>query len=80
MRGGAIKLFVMGKDGQVWHNTNLTPGGPWLGWFPIADPANSAFSKFSLDTEPAAIARSPQTLDVFVMGKDSRVWRASWHS
>jgi hypothetical protein len=70
----------MDEGGQVWHNSNPTAGGAWLGWFPIADPANSASSKFSLQAGPSAIARSAQALDVFVMGEDRRVWRKSWHS
>ena len=70
-----LDLFVVGNDGRVytswWHE-----GQPWSGvndnWLPIG-------GFFPAGCSIAALARTQDHLDVFVIGNDGRVYTSWWH-
>ncbi|MDM5254310.1 hypothetical protein O8D14_01510, partial [Bacillus toyonensis] len=71
-----LDLFVVGNDGRVytswWHN-----GSDWSGindnWRPIG-------GFFPKGAPVSAVARTPDHLDLFVVGNDGRVYTSWWHN
>jgi hypothetical protein len=69
-----LDLFVTGNDGRVytswWHQ-----GQPWSGindnWRPIG-------GFFPPGAPVAAVARTPNNLDLFITGNDGRVYTSWW--
>ena len=72
-----IDLFVIGNDGHVWTTAWPDPAHPgrWLpDWFPL--PGGAVFDKNT--QQVAAVARSANNLDLFVVGNDGHVWSTAW--
>lgn len=72
----SLDVFVCGDDGRVYHSYWYT-GGDWSGkdkdW-------NSIGGIFTPGTEVVAVARSPDNLDVFVVGTDGNVYNSYWYT
>ncbi|MGP4111392.1 hypothetical protein ACTWP5_10800 [Streptomyces sp. 4N509B] len=69
-----LDLFVMGNDNRVWTQFWSVEAGGWHGeWIPIAGAA-----VFEKGQQVAAVSRSPEHLDLFVMGNDNHVWSQFW--
>jgi hypothetical protein len=74
-RQNHLDLFVVGNDGRVytswWHD-----GGAWSGaqnnWQPIG-------GFFPAKAHVAAVARTQDHLDLFVVGNDGRMYTSWWH-
>ncbi|MEU4650509.1 hypothetical protein [Nocardia fluminea] len=67
-RGGDIDLFVIGLDGAVLQ-ARFT-GGVWLPWQALTDP-----HVFDPRAGIAAASSTPNTIDVFVVGRDDHLVR-----
>ena len=72
---GNLDLFVIGFDNAVW-STFWTQNGGWNpgGWFQIHP--DTVFDHTT--QQIAAVARSSQNLDLFVIGFDNAVWSTFW--
>lgn len=69
-----LDLFTVGQDGGVW-TTAWNPkenDGKWKGWWRILD------GKARKGSPVAAVSRSPNQLDIFIIGEDAGVWTAAW--
>jgi hypothetical protein len=70
-----LDLFVVGNDGRVytswWHE-----GQPWSG---ANDNWMSIGGFFPPGCSVTALSRTPDHLDVFVIGNDGRVYTSWWH-
>jgi hypothetical protein len=64
-----IDLFVIGDDDRVW-STFWNEHGWNADWFPL--PGQARFNH--LTQQVAVVARTPNNLDLFVIGNDSHVW------
>jgi len=75
-----MDLFVTGTDGRVYRNWwNSADGGSaddWAWW--AATPNDQDFTNAA--TSVGAVARTPDSLDLFVAGKDGKVYRTWWNS
>ena len=70
-----LDLFVIGFDNHVW-TTFWTPQTGWNGdWFPL--PGQAVFDREK--QQIAAVSRSPDNLDLFVIGFDNHVWSTFWN-
>jgi hypothetical protein len=68
-----LDLFVIGFDNAVWSNFWSAAGG-WGSWFQLHPE-----TKFDHTTQQlAAVARTPDNLDLFVIGFDNVVWSNFW--
>jgi hypothetical protein len=72
-----LDLFVIGFDNAVW-TTFWTAEGGWNpgGWFQIHPETVFDHTAQKL----AAVSRSPNNLDLFVIGFDNAVWTTFWNS
>src|SRR5262249_15715421 len=72
---GAVSLYVIGNDGQVWSNFWPAPGaGKWNGWFPIGPnilPRGSPVSVIHPRSVEGAVS-------LYVIGADGQVWSNFW--
>lgn len=67
---GLLDLFVIGFDNHVW-TTFWNAATGWNGdWFPL--PGQAVFDRDKQHI--AAVTRTPNNLDLFVIGFDNRVW------
>jgi hypothetical protein len=69
-----LDIFAVGADGGVYTAAwdVAVDDGKWRGWWHIR-------GGYALcGTEPAAVTRDPNKLDVFVVGLDGDVWTAAW--
>lgn len=70
----SLDLFVTGFDGRV-YTSSWTPGTDWTGgaddWRPIG-------GFFPAGAPVSAVARTPETIDLFAVAKDGRVHTSSW--
>lgn len=68
-----IDLFAIGTDGFVHTTSSLDRGKTWHGWRTISD------DSVAPGTSVTAVARRERdALDLFVVGKDRRMWTAAW--
>jgi hypothetical protein len=69
-----LDLFVTGADGTIYTAACdlKTASGQWRGWWPITTGAAAAGSPVT------AVARDPNKLDAFVVGKDGGIYAAAW--
>ena len=70
-----IDSFVIGTDGKV-YNSYWTTGNDWSG---INDDWRDIGGDFTPGSKVTAIARSPDNMDLFVVGKDGKVYSAYWY-
>lgn len=71
---GNLDLFVIGFDNHVWTTFWNDVGGWNLEWFSI--PGQEVFDRDR--QQVAAVSRTPNNLDLFVIGFDNRVWSSWW--
>ncbi len=71
---GQLDLFVCGNDGRVYTSW-WTEGQDWSG---INDNWRSIGGVFPPGARLAAVARTPDNLDVFICGNDGRVYTSWW--
>ncbi len=71
-----LDLFVTGSDGRVY--TSWWPSDTW--WSGINDNWRSIGGYFPAGAPVTAVARKPEQLDVFITGKDGRVYTSWWPS
>ena len=68
-----LDIFATDAGGAVqtasWQ-PEFTDG--WHGWWPVAG------GRAAPGAAVAAVSRAPDTLDIFVVGTDGRVWTATW--
>jgi hypothetical protein len=73
---GNLDLFVIGNDGRVYTSW-WTEGQDWSGvndnWRPIG-------GFFPPGARVAAVARTPNNLDLFICGNDGRVYTSWWYA
>ncbi len=70
---GWIDIFVVGIDGGIYsaaYNENFSDG--WHGWWNIQQ------GKTRPGSHVTALSRDSNSLDIFVVGEDNRVWTAWW--
>jgi hypothetical protein len=72
-----LDLFVIGFDNVVYSNFWSAAGG-WNpgGWFQLHPEFKFDHTKQKI----AAVSRSPNNLDLFVIGMDNAVWTTYWNS
>ncbi len=70
-----IDLFALGRDGRVY--TSWWYGGQE--WSGINDNWKRIGGIFPSDAPITAIAKSPDSIDVFVLGSDGRVYTSWWY-
>jgi hypothetical protein len=71
---------VVGKDDAVyssWWDANVN-NGAWNGWFRIGDPHFGDGFTVNQHSVISAVARQPDHLDLFVIGKDGNVYSSWW--
>src|SRR5262249_54757525 len=71
---GPVDVLVVGADGGVDTTAcgHSVVEGKWRGWWRIQDAVAAVGSRV------AAVSRSPDQLDVFVVGTDGGVYTAAW--
>lgn len=70
---GWLDIFVVGADGGIYsaaYNTSFSDW--WHGWWQIQQ------GKARPGSQVAALSRDSNSLDIFVVGEDNRVWTAWW--
>jgi len=74
---GILDLFCVGKDGKA-YTAWWTAGDGWSclgrgrGWMPLG-------GKFAAGTAIAAVARTPNNLDLFAIAEDGQAYTAWWN-
>ena len=71
-----LDLFVVGNDGRVYTSWWST-GGDWSG---VQSNWRSIGGFFPVGAHISAIARTPNNLDLFVVGNDGRVYTSWWYA
>lgn len=72
-----LDLFVIGLDNHVWTTFWPNAFGQWNNeWFPV--PGQHVFDRER--QRIAAVSRTPEHLDLFVIGLDNHVWTTFWNS
>ncbi len=69
-----LDLFVVGNDGRVYTSW-WSAGRDWSG---VNDTWRSLGGYFPVGAPVSAVARSPNNLDLFVVGNDGRVYTSWW--
>jgi hypothetical protein len=71
-----MDLFVVGNDGGI-YSTYWNPDDPWQNhnWFRIGREENN----FPVGSVVTAIARSPDQMDLFVVGTDGGIYSTWWN-
>ena len=73
---GNLDLFLVGNDSHVWSTYWNSSSGWSSDWFPLPGKA-----VFDLTTQHvAAVSRTSDNLDLFIVGNESHVWLTSWTS
>jgi peptidoglycan hydrolase-like protein with peptidoglycan-binding domain len=78
-----IDIFVIGDDGNVWHNSCDVSG--WNEWEQVSLKNASLNSELPalvispLCTSVAATSATPDTMDIFIFNLDGDVFCASWN-
>ncbi len=62
---GHLDLYVRGTDDAVWHKSSKDSGTSWSNWERLGG---------SILSSPAAISREPNQVEVFVIGKDNKLY------
>ncbi len=71
---GNLDLFVIGFDNHIW-STFWTAAGGWnRDWFPL--PGQAVFDRDKQHV--AAVSRTHDKLDLFVIGFDNHIWSTYW--
>src|SRR5208282_1556186 len=65
-----VDLFAIGKDGDCIHSS-WKQDTQWDSWKSLSG---------NMQLQPVAVSRSPDYIDVFVLGKDCHVYHKEWHS
>ncbi|GLV60412.1 hypothetical protein KDH_72320 [Dictyobacter sp. S3.2.2.5] len=76
-----MDLFVVGKNDAIYSTwwDGASDGGKWdHGWFSISDPNFPDGFTVNQGTVVSAIARFPEHLDLFVVGKDGAIYSTWW--
>jgi hypothetical protein len=63
---------VRGSNGALYQKTTTNGGSSWSNW-------SSLGGQLASGTGPAADARGPNSLDVFVQGTDNALWYTHWN-
>ncbi len=71
---GQLDLFICGNDGRVYTSW-WSQGQDWSG---VSDNWRSIGGFFPPGARVAAVARTPDNLDLFVCGNDGRVYTSWW--
>jgi hypothetical protein len=71
---GHLDLFVLGFDNHAWSTFWSDSTGWHNDWFPLPGRERFDHEKQHL----AVVARTPENLDVFVLGVDNRAWSTFW--
>jgi hypothetical protein len=71
---GQLDLFICGNDGRVYTSW-WTQGQDWSG---VNDNWRSIGGFFPAGARVAAVARTPDNLDLFITGNDGRVYTSWW--
>ncbi|HVB63605.1 MAG TPA: hypothetical protein VNE17_02665, partial [Nitrolancea sp.] len=71
---GQLDLFICGNDGRVYTSW-WTQGQDWTG---VHDNWRSLGGFFPAGAKVAAVARTPNNLDLFICGNDGRVYTSWW--
>jgi hypothetical protein len=71
---GELDLFVVGNDGRVYTSW-WSAGSEWSGLY---DNWRSIGGYFRPGSRVAAVARTPNNLDLFICGNDGRVYTSWW--
>ena len=71
---GQLDLFICGNDGRIYTSW-WTEGQDWSG---IADNWRPIGGFFPAGARVAAVARTPDSLDLFITGNDGRVYTSWW--
>jgi hypothetical protein len=69
-----MDLFAVPKDGRV-HTSSWTVGGDWSG---IADNWTPIGGFFPAAAAVTPVCRTPDTIDLFILGADGRVYTSWW--
>ena len=69
---GRLEVFVVGKNGSLWHNAQTAPSGPWGGWAAVV-------AGTPLSSGPArVIANADGRLEIFGMsGGLWHIWQTT---
>jgi hypothetical protein len=69
-----LDLFRVGFDGRVWSSWWNEDVQEWRPWFQIHPEID-----FDTSARITALARRQDHIDLFIVGKDGRVWSSWWH-
>ncbi len=62
---GRLEAFIVGADGELWHDWQTSPGGAWAGLAPMQG---------NITDTPAVGRNADGRLEVFVRGSDGELW------
>jgi hypothetical protein len=71
---GNLDLFIVGNDSHVWSTFWNQAGGWSHDWFPL--PSDAVFDRTT--QQVAAVCRTDQNLDLFIVGNENHVWSTYW--
>lgn len=72
---GRLEFFALSDDARIWQNSltrNAQGGESWSGWQVVA---GDLFFRFG----PAAVSRKANTIDLFAVAADRRMYRKEWN-
>ncbi len=76
---GKLALFAHGVDGQLWFNSYDADAEHWGTWEPLPVQVPLHWDAGCPDcASPAAGARSSDSLDLYVRGRDQLLWTSTW--
>jgi squalene cyclase len=71
-----LDLFVVGFDNAIWSSYWQPDAEGWRPWFQIHP--ETVFDHTT--QQVTAVARTPDHLDLFVVGFDNAIWSSWWRS
>jgi len=71
---GNLDLFIVGNDSHVWSTFWTQQGGWSHDWFPL--PSEAVFDRNV--QQVAVVSRTPNNLDLFIVGNDNHIWSTYW--
>ena len=69
---GRLEAFRISNDNTIWHNWEITAGGPWSGWSMLGVPENKG--QFL-----AVGTNADGRLEAYVTGMDNTIWH-NWQT